>query len=274
MSQELFPQNFSEEHFEGKCKENGFTYWFASDLKDMLDYESWSSFSKAINKAMTTLNTLGIDIFDNIQSIQRIEDGKNVSDYKLSRLACYLVVMNADNKKKAVANAQVYFSQLAGAIQDHIEEASRVERINVRSEVSDGEKSLSGVAHQAGVENYGFFQNAGYRGMYNKNITQLKQIRGLDKTKTLLDFMGKEELAANLFRITQTELKIKTGNVKGQSSLEAAAHSVGKEVRSTMIKISGVTPENLPRHDDIKSVKKEIKSKARELKRIDKKKNK
>lgn len=272
MNLELFSENFNEEHFEGQCRENGFTYWFATDLMRMLGYESWPSFAKAVNKAMTTLNTLNIDIFDNIQNIQRIVDDKNISDFKLSRLACYLVVMNADNKKQSVAKAQVYFSQLAGAIQDHIEEASRVDRINVRSELSDGEKSLSGVAHQAGVENYPFFQNAGYRGMYNKNISQLKQMRGLEKSKSLLDFMGKEELAANLFRITQTELKIKTSNVKGQSSLEAAAHSVGQEVRNTMKKISGVVPEHLPMHEDIKNIKKEIKSKAKELKKLDNKK--
>ncbi len=113
-----------------------------------------------------------------------------------------------------------------------------------REEISGREKSMVGVVKKAGIENYALFQNAGYRGMYNKNILQLKIIRNIDKNKGLLDFMGKEELAANLFRITQTELKIKNEHIKGQQKLEVTAENVGQEVRNTMIKISGIAPEN------------------------------
>ena len=242
---ELFNDSFSSELFEGDSLENGFTYWLASKLMHFLGYESWASFQKAINKAMTTCNTLNIPIVENFEQVYSVVDGKSALDFKLSRFACYLIVMNADNKKHHVAQAQVYFANLAGAVQNYLLEAEKVERINVRSEVSERETSLSGVAYKAGVENYGFFQNAGYRGMYNKNISQLKTIRNVPEGRSLLDFMGKDELAANLFRITQTELKIKQDNITGQQRLEVAAETVGQKVRKTMLDISGIAPEQL-----------------------------
>jgi DNA-damage-inducible protein D len=270
---QLFGSDFSSENFEENCKENGFTFWTASNLMIQLGYENWQTFQKAINKAMTTCNTLSIPIMENFVQIQTIdESGKTGYDFKLSRFACYLIVMNADSKKTAVAQAQAYFATLAGAVQNYLEEADKVERLNIRNEVSERESSLSGVAHKAGVTNYAFFQNAGYRGMYNKNISQLKTSRNIPNRRTLLDFMGKEELAANLFRITQTELKIKQENISGQGKLEVAAENVGKKVRKTMIEISGVAPENFKTVDDIKQVKKELKSTSRQIKLIDKKK--
>lgn len=265
----LFDSEFQEDRFESNCKENGFTYWLARDLMHMLGYESWTSFKKAIDKAMVTMTTLDIDLSDNICQITNIVDGKNEIDFKLSRLSCYLVAMNADNKKLSVAKAQAYFANLAGAVQNYLTEAESVERINTRSEVSEREKSLSGIAHASGIESYPLFQNAGYRGMYNKNMKSLRTMRGIPEKKSLLDFMGKEELAANLFRITQTELKIKNDNIYGQKPLERTAESVGKEVRETMKRISGIAPEDLPAHEDIKQVKKEIKEKGKALKKID-----
>lgn len=265
---ELF-KDFSSDNFEQSCRENGFTHWFASDLMNYLGYETWQSFQKAINKAMTTCNTLSIPIIENFCQVSREVEGKEVLDFKLSRFACYLVVMNSDSKKPSVAQAQAYFATLAGAVQNYIQEAEKVERLTVRSEVSEREASLNGVAFRAGVVNYGFFQNAGYRGMYNKNITALKSARNIPASKSLLDFMGKEELAANLFRITQTELKIKQENITGQSRLETTAHSVGAKVRKTMLDISGVAPENMLPATDINTVKKELKNKSKKIKQID-----
>lgn len=265
--------DFSSDNFENNSRENGFTFWYASDLMKHLGYETWNSFNKAVNKAMTTCNTLGIPIMENFIQVQSSAEGLPGHDFKLSRFACYLVVMNADNKKSVVAQAQAYFATLAGAIQNYISEAEKVERINIRCEVTEREESLSGVAFKAGVVNYGFFQNAGYRGMYNKNISQLKIIRNIPTGRSLLDFMGKEELAANLFRITQTELKIKQDNIIGQSQLENTAKSVGMKVRKTMIEISGVAPENFKAVADIKKVKTELKSKSKQIKSIDHKKS-
>lgn len=265
----LFDKGFSGDSFEEQSRDNGFTYWIASNFMTLLGYESMVSFSKAINRAMTTCNTLNIPIMENFEQIMTLSGGKTISDFKLSRFACYLVAMNADNKKPEVAQAQAYFATLAGAVTHYIEEANKVERLVVRDEISEREGSLSGVAKRAGVENYAFFQAAGYRGMYNMSVTKLREIRNIPSKKSPLDFMGKDELAANLFRITQTELKIKNENIRGQSRLEGTAESVGREVRNTMIKISGVAPEYLPKDDDLNEVKKELKSKSKKIKQID-----
>lgn len=269
MSELSLFNDFSSDSFEQKSRENGFTHWYASDLMNQLGYKTWASFSKAINKAMTTCNTLGIPIMENFTQVTAVIDGVQGHDFKLSRFACYLVVMNADNKILPVAQAQAYFATLAGAVQNYITECEKVERINIRSEVSEREETLSSVAFKAGVTNYGFFQNAGYRGMYNKNINALKTVRNVPCNRSLLDFMGKEELAANLFRITQTELKIKNDNITGQSRLETAAHNVGSKVRKTMIEISGVAPENFKAVEDIKKVKSNLKSTSKQIKSID-----
>jgi len=272
MTQALFKEGFSIDYFEKQSKENGFTHWYASELMSLLGYESMTSFNKAINRAMTTCNTLNIPIIENFEQTYLIIDGKSTTDFRLSRFACYLIAMNADNKKPEVAQAQAYFAALAGAVNHYLEEANKVERLVVREEISDRETSLAGVAKMAGIENYAYFQTAGYRGMYNMNISQLKAIRDIPSKKSPLDFMGKDELAANLFRITQTELKIKNENIKGQSRLEATAEDVGREVRKTMIKISNVAPEDLPKNVDLSDIRKELKSKSKKIKLIDEKK--
>ena len=276
MSEELslFDVGFTGDVFEEQSKDNGYTYWFASRLMSLLGYESMPSFSKAINRAMITCNTINIPIVENFEQIYTIIDGKTITDSKLSRFACYLIAMNADNRKPEVAQAQAYFAALAGAVTHYLEEANKVERLNVRDEISERERSLSGVAKKAGIEHYAYFQAAGYRGMYNMSISKLREIRNIPLNKTPLDFMGKDELAANLFRITQTELKIKNENIRGQTRLEATAENVGKEVRDTMIRISNVAPENLPKSSDISEVKKELKAKSKKIKQIDNKKKK
>lgn len=258
-------------NFNDVCQENGFTYWLARDFMLILDYQDFNTFKKAINKAIATCTTLNIDIIDNFEQIKRIIDGKEVVDYKLSRFACYLIAMNADGRKLAVAKAQAFFAAAAESIQRFISDANQVERVLIREELSDHEKSLSGVAHQAGVDKYQFFQNAGYRGMYNMDLSRLKAYKGMENQKrSLLDFMGKDELAANLFRITQTELKMKTQGIYGQASAEATAESVGRQVRKTMMEISGVRPEDMALEEDIKKVKTSLKHTYKGLKKIDK----
>ncbi len=258
--------------FNALSRENGFTYWFAQDLMSLLGYQSWDSFRKPIQKAISACTSLNIDIFDNFVQIQREVDGKQVSDYKLSRFACYLVAMNGDTKKREVAQAQAYFAAVAEAFRKYVEQSEEVERILIRDEISEHEKSLSGVAGKAGVTEYGLFQNAGYRGLYNMNLSALKARKGIPDGRSALDFMGKEELAANLFRVTQTEAKLRNERITGQKNAEDAAYSVGKEVRSTMQRISGNTPESLPIAEDIKKVKSAIKSSQKEFAKLDKKK--
>lgn len=255
--------------FETLGRENGFRHWHGSELALMLGYDDMDATRKAINKAMTVCMTLNIPVVENFEQIETEHEKK---DFKLSRFACYLTVMNGDVRNEKVARAQAYFVHLAEAFQDYIQQADGVERVLVRGEVSEREKSLSGTAHRHGVENYAYFQNAGYRGMYNMNLSQLKDFKGLTARGSLLDFMGKEELAANLFRITQTEAKIRNDNVSGQKHLERTAENVGREVRDTMIRISGTRPEALPLETNIEEVRRGIKKTHKELHALDSKK--
>jgi len=270
--QDVFHFDEERPNFNDLSFQNGFTYWFARDLMESLGYGSYSSFSKSINKAIQACASLNIDIMDNFVQEKRVVDGHEVKDYRLSRFACYLVSMNGDPKKKGVAQAQAYFAAIAETFRRYVEEAEDVERVLVRDEITDHEKTLSATAKAAGVQGQGFalFQNAGYRGMYNMNLKTLKARKGIDQKRSPLDFMGKEELAANLFRITQTEAKLRNDAIKGQKSAERTAENVGKKVRQTMIDISGVTPESLPVGEDIKKVKGSLKSSQREFARLDK----
>lgn len=255
--------------FELMANRNGFQYWWASDLGHVLGYQSLTAFSKALNKAMVVCHSLGIDQLDNFQPARREVDGKQVTDHKLSRFACYLVALNCDSKKREVARLQGYFAAMAVACWRYYNEVNEhvdaVERVQVRSDIRDREKSLAGVAADAGVSDYAHFQNAGYRGMYNMNIADLRRIRKVPTKRSPLDFMGKTEMAANLFRITQTEEKIKNEEISGQQKCEGAAEHVGREVRETMIRLNKTAPENLPPAQDIKEVKSTLKETRRSM---------
>jgi DNA-damage-inducible protein D len=252
--------------------DNGFTHWTAREYMVMLGYESYEAFRKAINKAISTCTTLDIDVSENFQQTTIDIAGRPEKDFRLSRFACYLVAMNADPKKLQVAQAQAFFAATAETIRRYVDNAEDVERVLIREEVSTHEKALNSAAKTAGVSEQGFalFQNAGYRGMYNMNLSQLKKHKGLQQaSRSLLDFMGKDELAANLFRITQTELKLKNDQVRGQNNAERVAEDVGKKVRKTMLEISGTKPEDMELTEDIKKVRTSLKQTHKGLNQID-----
>ncbi len=268
---DVFHFDDTRPNFNGLCKQNGITYWLASDLMTSLGYQTMASFSKAVQKAIAACASLNIDVLENFQQCETIIDGVATKDYKLTRFACYMVTLNADSKKPEVARAQAYFAVLAETFKRYIEQADDVERILIRDEISKHEKSLGAAATKAGVTEYQYFQSAGYRGLYNMNMGDLKRFKGLSDTKrSLLDFMGKEELAANLFRVTQTEAKLINDNVRGQKAAEQIAENVGRKVREAMIDISGNKPEDLPLTADIKDVRSAIKSSKREFDKLDK----
>ncbi|MBK1709797.1 damage-inducible protein D [Marichromatium gracile] len=268
--QSLFHFDDGRLAFDDLGHENGFRYWWASDLRHALGYESEPPFHKALNRAMSTCAALNINIIENFVQQEREIDGRRVADYRLSRFACYLVAMNADPRKPQVASAQAYFATLAEAFARYVEEAEDVERVLIRDDVSEREKLLHGAAKRAGVDNYAYFQSAGYRGLYNMNLKKLRALKGVPGKRSPLDFMGKTELAANLFRITQTEEKLKADGIQGQRNAERTAESVGRKVRQTMIEISGTPPERLPSKADINEVRKSLKSTHRDLKKLDK----
>jgi DNA-damage-inducible protein D len=263
---DLFHFEEDKPSFEALSRENGFRFWMASDLAQALGYQSVDSMSKAIQRAMTATVTLNIAISENFSEI--IEDGTR--DWRLSRFACYLTAMNADPRKPGVAKAQAWFATIAESFRQYMIESDSISRVVVRGEITESEKSLSATAGSHGVVNYAFFQNSGYRGLYNMNFADLKAMRGVPAGRSPLDYMGSTELAANLFRITQTEEVIKNDNVQGQTRLQETAFDVGRKVRNTMRDISGAIPEQLPVADDIKGVQKGIKDVRRDFVRLDK----
>ena len=256
--------------FEALSQTNGFRFWWASELAVTLGYESLNGFRKAVERAMIALTSMDIPVFDNIVQEQRAVDGKAIVDYRLSRFACYLAAMNGDPKKPQVAQAQAYFIKWGEACRLFLEQADGVERVAVRGEISEHERTLSGSVKAAGVSDYRLFQNAGYRGLYNMDLWQVRRRKGVPQGRSPLDYMDKTELAANLFRVTQTEEKIRAERIRGQPALERTAEDVGRKVRRTMVEISGKKPEDLPPAEDIKEVHKKLKSTHREIRKLDK----
>jgi DNA-damage-inducible protein D len=257
-------------NFEDLGNDNGFRFWWASDLARSLGYADLGSFQRGpLNRAMAACGSLSIPMAENFVTEKRELNGRSTVDVKLSRFACYLAAMNSDPNKPAVAAAQAWFAAAAESIRQYLVDASQIERLAIRDEISGKEKSLSSVAKMAGVSEYGYFQNAGYRGMYNMNLSKLKEYKRVPNAKKcLLDYMGKEELAANFFRITQTEAKIKNESIRGQKACEMAAHDVGKKVRTTMQELSNTKPENLPLANDIADTRKSLKRAAKQFKEL------
>lgn len=253
--------------FEQKGRPNGFTTWSAREIAKWLGYRDYASFKPVLKRAQEVLLTLNIDIPEHFYQETTVDvKGRESKDMRLSRFACYLVAMNGDVKKKKVAEAQAYFARFSEACQRFLDDGEPIERVLIRKEVSKHERTLSQTAKKAGVHDFALFRNAGYRGLYNMNLTELKKKKGIPEERTPLDFMGKDELAANLFRITQTDAKIKRSGFRGQARLEATAEDVGRTVRETMHQISGQRPENLPPHEDIKIVRAALKDSGDVLK--------
>ena len=244
--------------FEDLGKENGATHWDESILMEALGYESGQSFTKALTRAKQACLSLGIQCEDHFI---RQPNGKHA----ITRFGCYLVAMNGDPRKPQVAAAQAYFAAIAETFQTHLEHVEAIERVLIREDMKDGEKALASTAKAHGVQRYDFFQNKGYLGMYNMPLQRLRTYKGIGPKDNLLDRMGRAELAANLFRITQTEQKITKDNIRGQSRLEDTAYNVGREVRNTMQRVSGTAPEELPAAENIKQVRKKLKGTRKQL---------
>jgi DNA-damage-inducible protein D len=268
------PYYFNQENpvFEESYHKNGDIYWYASDfIVDMLGYDTYTPTMKPIQRAIQVCMSTNIDTMNNFREEIREIQGKKIKDFKLSRFACYLIAMNADTKKQTVAHAQAYFAAFTAAVQEYVRNQDDIERVSLRAEITDHEKSLSTTAKGAGIENYAFFQNSGYMGLYNMPVNKIRELKRLPGNKPLFDFMGAEELGANIFRITQTEAKIKREGIKGQGRLENAAREVGAKVRQAIKGIGGTMPENLPPHEDINRIKSDLKKTNREFGKSDKK---
>jgi DNA-damage-inducible protein D len=251
---------FDTYFFESSAAENGTLAWHEDSFMLALGYQDRQSFRKVVRRAMQACLTL---------NIEPTHDFIPVGDsYKFTRFACYLIAMNGDARKRQVATAQIYFASLANSLHSHREQAEIVDRVLIREEMKDGMKSLSGTAKQHGVQSYALFLNAGYRGMYNMGLKELERRKGVGAKENLLDRMDRAELAANLFRVTQTDTKIRNDNIRGQSALESTALAVGKSVRNLMIEINQTRPEDLPLAQPIREARKSLKETGKKMKEL------
>lgn len=264
---------FDIKQFEASAKEDGARYWAAHEFMNRLGYENWISFRGVVNKAISLCARLGVESMEAIIPFEALdENNKPFNSYKLTRFGCLLVTMQADVKKQEVAQAQVAFAAVADALVEKYINTHTLERLERREELKIAEQLLSGKAQASGVGNseFGIFKSAGFRGMYNMSLDELKAYKGASSHKgTLYDLMGITELAANTFRVTQTAERLKHTNASGLKQSASVAHQVGSEVRDVMIRSSGTRPENLPIEEDMNSVKRGIQNTQRQMKKLD-----
>ena len=252
--------NYTESIFESikHVNEYGVEFWYARELQTALEYKQWRRFENIINKAKDACQNSGNDVSDHFANVGKMVDigsgaTRTLEDYELSRYACYLIVQNGDSRKKVIALGQTYFAvktrqqELAEKFEDLSEDKKRLE---IRGELAVHNKSLAETARMAGIEkpkDYAIFQNRGYQGLYGGlGVKEIHERKGLKKSQKILDHMGSTELVANLFRISQTEEKLRKDEVSDAATATATHHSVGKEVRAAIEKIGGTMPENLP----------------------------
>ena len=265
---------YSNQSFEDikHIDENGIEFWYARELQKVLDYKEWRKFENVIQKAIMACKNTGIsevDHFVGADKMVQIGSGaeRKQKDYKLTRYACYLIAQNGDSRKKVIALAQTYF-----AIQTRKQEISEKEyslltedekRFYQRNLTRKGNYSLNQTAKNAGVKNFDKFHNSGYKGLYNgETADDIAKRKGLRYREDILDNMGSEELAANLFRITQTESKLKRDNISTEKEANKTHYNIGKNIREVIAKNGGTMPENLPTPEkSLKQLEKESKKK-------------
>ena len=268
---------YTEKIFEDikHINENGHEYWLARELMPLLEYTLWQNFHRKIKIAMencTNSNSIISDHF--IDTNKMVDIGSNtkreIQDYKLSRYACYLIVLNCDPRKKVIALAKAYF-----AIQTRKQELTEKEyneltedekRLYRRNQARKGNYNLNKTAVNSGVKDLARFHNAGYKGLYNgETADDIFKRKKLRYREDILDNMGSEELADNIFRIAQTDAKLKRDNVDNEYNANSVHYEVGKEVRNSIKRLGGTMPEDLTTPD--KSLK-ELEKRKQNIKRI------
>ena len=236
--------------------ELGREYWLARELQEVLEYTEWRKFKSVINKAMIACKESNIEViyhFVGADKMIKLAKGarRKIDDYKLSRYACYLIAQNGDSRKVSIALAQTYF-----AIQTRRQELSEKDynsltedekRFYQRDLTKKGNYSLNQTAASAGVKSFDKFHNAGYKGLYNgETANDIAKRKGLRYREDILDNMGSDELIANLFRISQTEQKLRKDNIQTEKDANITHYEVGSKIRSTIKELGGTMPENLP----------------------------
>ncbi|MBE5821888.1 MAG: DNA damage-inducible protein D [Clostridiales bacterium] len=263
-----------------KIRDDGTEYWYARELSEVLQYKKWENFFKVINRAKLACENSGKKIEDDFPEVRKIVEAgatqKKVLDYELSRYACYLIVQNGDPRKEVIALGQTYFAiqtrrQEVADYFNQLDEENK--RLVIRGDIKQWNQMLLEAAHNAGVitnEQYAEFQNAGYMGLYGGlTVDDIHKRKNLKQNEKILDFMGSTELIANLFRISQTEEKLKKDNIHSSNKATTTHYEVGYKVRKAIQDIGGTMPEDLPKpQKSIKQIEKE------QLKRLKNKKTK
>ncbi|MCI0382773.1 MAG: DNA damage-inducible protein D [Chlamydiae bacterium] len=250
-----------------KHNQHGIEYWSAREIQSCLGYSQWRYFAKAINKAIESCKQSGNDPENHFAYMRKMvsigsETDREIEDWHLSRFACYLIAQNGDPRKPEIAQAQKYFAIQTRRQEISDQMATDLERLETRQKISEEFKALSGAAKEAGVQNkmFGIFHDAGYKGLYGGlGVDAIKVRKGISPKEQLMDRMDTTELAANLFRMTQTKDKLKNERIKNQREAIETHETVGKKVRSTIQEIGGTLPENIPPAEPINKVKKRLK---------------
>lgn len=263
---------YDEHTFESikHINEAGQEYWLARELQPVLEYTQWRRFSDAIERAKLACKNSGFEIEDHFADVGKMVDigsgaEREIDDVMLSRYACYLIVMNGDPRKEIIALGQTYFAiktRQQELIENYEDLTEDQKRIAIRQEMKRHNTALAEAAHNAGVIepiDYAVFQNYGYMGLYGGLKAQdIKQRKGLKNSQDILDHMGSTELAANLFRATQTEEKLRRDNVQGKNEANRTHYEVGAKVRKTIKELGGTMPEDLPTPEkSIKQIERE-----------------
>lgn len=251
---------YSEQTFESikHVNEYGEEYWLARELQLVLEYAQWRRFSDAIERAKLACKNSGFAVEDHFADVGKMVDigsgaERKIDDVMLSRYACYLIVMNGDPRKEVIAVGQSYFAvktRQQELIDNYEQMSEDQKRLTIRNEMIAHNKSLAEAARMAGIADqreYAIFQNKGYQGLYGGlGAKEIHARKGLKKSQKILDHMGSTELAANLFRATQTDEKLRRENIQGKQAAYDTHYQVGKKVRQTIEELGGTMPEDLP----------------------------
>lgn len=272
-------QKYSHSVFESikHINEYGQEFWYARELQQVLEYKEWRNFFAVIEKAKSSCESSKNIVADHfVDTNKMVEVGlgvpREIDDIMLSRYACYLIVMNGDPRKEVIAAGQTYFAvktRQQELTEYYAQLTEDQKRLAIRSEIKEHNKSLAAAAQQAGVETpqeYAVFQNYGYMGLYGGLKAQdIKARKGLKKSQDILDHMGSTELAANLFRATQTDEKLRRENIQGKAQANRTHYEVGAKVRQTIQDLGGTMPEDLPTPE--KSIRQLAKDQEKRIKK-------
>lgn len=267
---------YSEQTFESikHVNEYGEEYWLARELQPVLEYAQWRRFSDAIERAKLACKNSGFAVEDLLPTSAKMVDigsgaEREIDDVMLSRYACYLIVMNGDPRKEVIAIGQSYFAvktRQQELIDNYEQMTEDQKRLAIRNEMIAHNKSLAEAAQMAGIADqreYAIFQNKGYQGLYGGlGAKEIHARKGLKKSQKILDHMGSTELAANLFRATQTDEKLRRENIQGKQAAYDTHYQVGKKVRQTIKELGGTMPEDLPTPEkSVKQIEREVERK-------------